>query len=453
MKSILIIDDEIGICQSLSFGLQFDYDVSFTTDPDEGLDIIKEKGADIVLLDLRIGRINGLEVLAKIKTVSPETIVIILTAYSSDETTTEAMKLGAYTYLSKAVSIDDLMIFLEQALEFRSLNEKVSSLTDELKSLSSRFEMIGESESMQKIFQLIEKLKDVDTRVMVTGESGTGKELVARAIHFSGKRKDKHFVAVNCAAIPEYLLESELFGHKSGAFTGATENKLGKFALADGGTLFLDEIGEMPVSIQSKILRVIQEKEFSPVGSNVVEKVDVRIIAATNRNLRKMVTNGDFREDLFYRLNVVEVRTPPLRERKSDLHLFCQYYVKKFNEEQKKQIVGFSPSAWQLLLNYDYPGNVRQLGNIIEHAMILSSTEVIEIEALPYELRDDVEVKAGTLETEKIVDNYLGAHTLEEIEEKAIKAALKKYDNKKQAAANHLGISERTLWNKLKKYN
>ncbi len=451
MKKVLIIDDELGICQSLMFGLMEEYETVYATDPEEGIALVGLGDIDAVILDVRIGSVSGLDVLRDIKKDFPHIIVIMMTAYASDRSCTEAMRLGAYTYLSKPVSVEDIKIFLVQALEFRSLNEKIQYLSDEL-NIKNRFEMIGKSEAMNRVYTLIDKLKDVDTNIMITGESGTGKELAAKAIHFQGKRQKHPFLAVNCAAVPEHLIESEFFGHKKGAFTGAAKDKLGKFAVADKGTLFLDEIGELPFLIQGKLLRAIQEHEITPVGSNETEKVDVRILAATNRDLRGMVREGTFREDLYYRLNVIEIPMPPLRQRKNDLSLLLEHYVRRFNEEQNKRITGFTPKAYQALLEYDYPGNVRQLGNVVEHAVILAGGDVIDMDALPYELTGGEKGQNHGADNKKAVEEFLGSHSMKEIERLTLKVALEKNNGKKKETAWQLGISERTMWNKVKEY-
>ena len=300
MEKIIIIDDEISICSSLTFALEDSYDVQATTDPSLGIEIIKKENINLVLLDLKIGDVDGLEVLEEIKKINKDIVVIIMTAYGSIMSSVEAMKKGAYTYLTKPMNLEELYMIVKKALEFQKMNEKIEYLSKELQNKYQFEGIIGKTEGMKRIFSLIDKLKDVDTGVMITGESGTGKELVARAIHFSGKRKDNKFVEVNCAAIPEGLLEEEFFGHKKGTFTNAVSDKIGKFQYANKGTIFLDEIGDMSLSLQSKLLRVLQEKSFIPLGANEPIETDVRIIAATNRDLKKMVEEGTFRRDLIF---------------------------------------------------------------------------------------------------------------------------------------------------------
>jgi two-component system response regulator AtoC len=305
---------------------------------------------------------------------------------------------------------------------------------------------------MQQVYDLIEKLKNVDSNVIISGESGTGKELVARAIHFSGKRSRERFVVINCAAIPENLLEEELFGHKRGSFTGAIQDKKGKFEIADHGTVFLDEIGDMPLGLQSKLLRVIQQKEFTAVGSSDVRKIDVRIIAATNRNLMEMMLEGRFREDLYYRLNVMNIHMPALRERKEDIPMLCNHFIKQFNREQNKSVKKISPEAEKLLLLYDYPGNVRQLANIIEHAMILSNSDEIDVGNLPLEVQSN-KLNSHVQNTDLSLEHLIAGMPIKQLEHLWIKATLKKNGGKRDITAKELGISIRNLQNKIKEYN
>ena len=302
---IMIIDDESSICDSLKLALKNDYNVVAFNSSQPALDLLVKQNFSVVLLDLKIGRENGINVLKKIKEIDPSIVIIMITAYGSIGTSVEAMKNGAFNYLTKPLDIDELMIYIKQAVEFYKLNEQVVFLSEELRNKRHHDEIIGESKPMQYVYMLIDKLKNIDTSVLITGESGTGKELVAKAIHESGNRKNERYVVVNCAAIPENLLESELFGCKRGAFTGAVNDRKGKFELADKGTIFLDEIGDMSLGLQSKLLRVLQNKEFTPLGSSNVIHTDVRIVAATNRDLKQLIEDGVFREDLYYRINVI----------------------------------------------------------------------------------------------------------------------------------------------------
>ena len=331
---IIVLDDEQNICVFLAMSLEDTYCVHTANTPAQALKILEKQKISLILVDLMLGKHSGLDVLRTVKERYPEVVVIMMTAFGNIASSVEAIKLGAYNYLTKPLNMDELKLFIEQALEFQRLNQKVEQLSEELEIRNSYGNMVGRSPQMQKVYQLIDKLKDVDTSVMITGESGTGKELVARAIHYSGRRRQHPFVTVNCAAIPEGLLESEFFGHKKGSFTGAVADSVGKLKLADGGTFFLDEIGELPLELQGKILRVIQEREVSPIGENAYQKIDVRFIAATNRNLWEMVQQGAFRQDLYYRLQVVEIKMPPLRERKQDILMLSEQFLRKIAKEK-----------------------------------------------------------------------------------------------------------------------
>ncbi|KUO71869.1 MAG: regulator [Clostridia bacterium BRH_c25] len=448
-KSILIIDDEIGICSSLLIALEDKYKVKACTSPSEGLKAIEEEYFNICLLDLRIGEYGGLDVLSEIKKIDKSIIVIIMTAYGSIDTTVEAMKYGAYTYLIKPLNINELYILIEQALEFQRLNEKVEYLSKELENKYVYNGIIGRSFSMKNVFNMIEKLKDVDTNVVIIGESGTGKELVARAIHFSGRRKNERFVEVNCAAIPEGLLEEELFGHRKGSFTGAVDDRQGKFEYANNGTIFLDEIGDMPIALQAKLLRVLQQKEYSPIGSNEKRKINIRVISATNKDLKSLVESGDFRQDLYFRLNVIEINLPALKDKKQDLPLLFEHFIKKFNEELGKNIRGLSKEAEKKMIDYNYPGNIRELSNIFEYSMVLTNKEVITVDDLPDEVKSYKSVyKYGNV----IISEDLIGLSLKEIEKRVIKASLINNNGSRKLTAQMLGISEKGLRNKINEY-
>ncbi|MED4162030.1 sigma-54 dependent transcriptional regulator [Halalkalibacterium halodurans] len=448
MKRILIIDDEPSICSSLQFALEDDYETEATTEVDKGLHIIEQEPIDVVLLDLKIGKVDGLEVLQEIKRKMPETIVIMITAYGTIANSVKAIRLGAYSYLTKPIHMEELFSVLEQALHYKKLNEQVAYLSQELEKKYGYEGMIGKSEAMTQVFHLIEKVKNVDSSVLITGESGTGKELVARAIHFSGKRKQEHFEVVNCAAIPEHLLESELFGYEKGAFTGAATRKEGKFQLANRGTIFLDEIGDMPLALQAKLLRVLQKKEVTKLGSNKTEKLDVRVIAATNKSLQEQVKEGTFREDLYFRLHVIHIHLPPLRERQEDLPYLLQHFLHTFNQELGKSMKGFRSDAQRELLAYQYPGNIRELSNIVESSMVIADGEYIELEDLPMFIREKGE---GFAKQKGSLDDYIG-RPLKELEKDFILATLKHNDNHRKKTAEMLGISERGLRDKLKQY-
>lgn len=445
-SKILIIDDEMAICVSLRYTLSKAYDVEIATTAEEALQALERDTFDLALLDVYLGEQDGIELLKRIKERYPEIIVIVVTAHGSISSSVAAMRSGAFTYMTKPIDLEELKIFISQGLHYRSLNEKVDYLSSELQSRYQYGEMIGKSSVMQTVYGLVEKLKDVDTPVVVMGESGTGKELAARAIHFMGVRKKERFVEVNCAAIPEGLLEMEFFGYRKGAFTGATGDKKGKFEVADRGTIFLDEIGDMPLSLQSKLLRVLQEKKFTPLGSTESKSIDVRVIAATNRDLWKMVQEGAFRQDLYYRLNVITITLPPLKERKQDIPLLIRKFIDQLNEEHKREIQGVTKEVERLLLAYDYPGNVRELQNAIEYAVIMCDGAYIQPEDLPKqftgELRESLSVDTGK-ET---------GGTLYEIEKRAILQALYRNGGHQRKTAEELGISERGLRNKLNSY-
>ncbi len=449
---VLIIDDEPSICASLSLALKNDYRVRTFNSAQPAIDLIEKQSFAVALLDLKIGADNGLSVLKKIKELDPSIVIIMMTAYGSIGSSVEAMKNGAFTYLTKPLDIDELMIYIKQAVQFYKLNEQVSFLSNELRNKRYYDEIIGESEPMQHVYMLIDRLKDIDTNVLVTGESGTGKELVAKAIHEAGKRKNERYIIVNCAAIPENLLELELFGYKRGAFTGAMNDRKGKFELADKGTIFLDEIGDMPIGLQSKLLRVLQSKEFTPLGSSDMYHTDVRIIAATNRDLKKMIDRGDFRQDLYYRINVMEIKMPPLRDRLSDIPSLCKHFLNQLSKDLNKPIKGLTASATELLLNCEYPGNIRQLANILEYAAIISSSGIIDAKDFPEEIgmhRDTMDNETSSMQS---IDKYLAGTDMKNIEKRAIKATLHKNNGRREQTAIDLGISKRGLLNKINEY-
>lgn len=449
-KNILIIDDEIGIGTSLTFALEDKYNVKNVTSPLEGIKLLQEECFNICLLDLKIGEYDGLDVLKEIKQIDKNLIVIMMTAYGSINSSVNAIKSGAYTYLTKPLNLGELYVVIEQALEYQQLNEKIEYLSQELENKYVYNGIIGRSPSMKAVFKLIDKLKDVDTNVIITGESGTGKELVARAIHFSGKRKKERFEEVNCAAIPEGLLEEEMFGHKKGSFTGAIEDRQGKFGAANNGTIFLDEIGDMPLALQAKLLRVIQQKEYSPIGSNEKKKLNIRVIAATNKDLKALVEKGELRQDLYFRLNVVEISLPPLRNKKQDLPLLFNHFIQMYNNELDKDIKGLSAEVERKLLLYNFPGNIRELSNIFEYAMVLSNSDIIKLEDLPEEVKQYEEKHIGKI---CMYAEDLVGMTLKEIEKRIIKASLLKNGDHRKATAKMLGISEKGLRNKIHEYN
>ena len=446
-KNILIIDDEVNICSSLTYVLEDNFNVFSNTNPFKALELLNKEDINLILLDLRIGKTNGIDILKKIKAENEQAIVIMMTAYGTIESTVEAMRNGAFTYLTKPLNIEELLITINQGLEYQSLSNKVNELNNQLIDKYSYKGLVGKSPEMQNIFELIEKVRDVDINVLITGESGTGKDLIARAIHYSGNRSKENFVEINCAAIPEGLLESELFGHKKGAFTGADKDKIGKFEYAKKGTILLDEIGDMSLNLQAKLLRVLEQKEFSPLGSNDIIKLEARVIAATNRNLKRMIKEKGFRQDLYFRLNVVEIDVPPLRNRRQDLPLLFNHFIKLYNEKLGKNVVKISKNAEKLLLKYLYPGNIRELSNILEYAVLLSENGAIEESDLPDEVRLLGKINASEYE----LDSLLGL-TLKDIERKIIEATLELNEGRRNDTARMLGISDRGLRNKINEY-
>ena len=387
----LVVDDEESVRESFRLVLDQDYDVLDVPDGARALDIIRAHHVDVVLLDIRLPEMDGIEVLERIKAIDDSVEVILVTAVKTVRTAVAAMKLGAFDYLTKPFEDEELLSLVRRAVEKRSLEREVTFLRGELARSRDRDEIIGEHPEMEKLARLVTQVARTTTTVLITGESGTGKELIARAIHHRGPRRDKPFVPVNPAAIPDTLVESELFGHEKGAFTGAHQRKLGRFELAQGGTLFLDEIGLLRAEVQAKLLRVLQEREIERVGGTRSIKIDVRIVAATNVDLKRAVGAGTFREDLYYRLNVVPIAVPPLRARIEDVPRLVDHFVRRYNDEFKKHILGFTPEALSLLASYAWPGNVRELQNVVERTMVLVDGPLIG----PADLPLDVTVAPG----------------------------------------------------------
>lgn len=446
---VLIIDDEPSICSSLKFALSDRFRTDACTNALEAYSVLREKEVHVVLLDLRLGEYNGLDILTEIKEISPATSVIMMTAYGTIESSVEAIKRGAFHYITKPPEIDELLLLIHKALEHQNLHNRVRELSEQIEKIRGYDQIIGESEAMEKVYSIIDQVKDIDSSVLITGESGTGKELVARAIHRNGKRNEGPFIAVNCAAIPEALLESELFGHAKGAFTGASQSRRGKVEAAQNGTLFLDEIGEIPVKVQAKLLRILQEKEVTPLGTNEPIKVDVRIIAATNQDLQAMIQKGGFREDLYFRLNVIPLPLPSLRERKGDLELLIPHFLKKYADEMNRPVPTLSPEAKRCLQEFTFPGNIRQLANILEYAVAMVKNGRIIPDDLPF-------IQSEPSESRKDVDGNI-IHvpipsTLKEVEEKLILAVLTHCDGNRKKTASLIGMSERNLRNKLNQY-
>ena len=374
MEKILVVDDEPSLRDVLSIMLKrTGYEVTSVADGEEAVELLQKELFDLVITDLRMPKVGGMEVLKAVKSASPETVVLVITAFASADSAIEAMKQGAYDYLTKPFQVDEVQLIIRNALEKRRLTTENILLKREMASQSSFAQLVGQSDVMQKVFEVVRKVADSKSNVLICGESGTGKELVARAIHYNSTRSAMPFVAVNCSAVPETLLESELFGHMKGSFTGAISNKVGLFEVANGGTIFLDEIGDTTPAIQVKLLRVIQEREFRRVGGSQDIKVDVRIVAATNKDLEKAVADGSFREDLYYRLDVIPIRLPPLRLRSGDIPLLVSHFLERFSKESGKPVPVLSPQAMQVLLAHEWRGNVRELENLIERVVAFST--------------------------------------------------------------------------------
>ncbi len=408
MHKVLVVDDDKVLQESVKQALEYHhFQVSVADNGKEAVAAVYRDKYDLVVMDVNMPEMDGMQALTEIKKHDSSIIVIILTAYSNVTDAVKAVKEGAYNYLEKPISSDNLVALIKRALKARSMVETTafSAPTLSLGDDGSDDKFVGESNSMQKVFNVISKLAQVNTPVLIRGESGTGKELVAKAIHYNGPRKDNKFVAVNCGAITENLIESELFGHEKGAFTGADARKIGKFQYADGGTLFLDEIGDISAQMQVKLLRVLQEKKFTPVGSNREVSVDVRIIAASHKPFEDMIKTGEFREDLFYRLNVLPVYLPPLRERSSDVPHLVNYYINYFNNIHGLEVKKMSDEAMDALCKYSWPGNIRELRNTIEHCFIMESSDELTLSALPAKVKNEDE-QAATQEREDAIIDY-----------------------------------------------
>ena len=448
-SKILVVDDEPGMRTFLEIILRKEgYSVETASDGMKALDNINNNVFDLAILDMLMPVMNGIEVLKRIIEKSPETTVIIITAFASHETAIEAMKLGAYDYITKPFKIDEIKLVIKKALDKKGLERENLRLRKELQTKYGFANIIGRSIGISKVFELIKRVSELKVNVLITGESGTGKELVARAVHYSGSRHRGPFIAVNCGAIPEPLVESELFGYRRGAFTGASRNKKGLFEEADGGTIFLDEIVDLPIHLQVKLLRVIEEKTIRPLGSTEPIPVDIRIIAATNKLLEKEIANEKFREDLFYRLNVIKIDLPPLRDRRDDIPPLAIHFVEKYSREMGKDIHGISPKALETLESYHYPGNVRELENIIARCVALETSNVIRQQTLP-----ELMVNMGSLNIENgIAGNFGLDHLLETFEKRTIDKALTEAQGNKVEAAKLLGITFRSLRYRLAKH-
>ncbi len=443
--TILIIDDEKNIREGLAANFELeDYNVKTAASGKEGLDLISKGDIDLVITDLRMPGISGEEVLQHVATETPGIPVIILTGHGSIDAAVNAMRHGAYDFLTKPLNLEQLNLIVQRALESHQIKIEHQELKKTVEENSALKNMIGNSLAMQKIQETIKKAAASKASVLITGESGVGKEVVAKAIHALSDRHDKNMINVHCAALSETLLESELFGHEKGAFTGADHLKKGRFELAHGSSIFLDEIGEINQNVQIKILRVLAEKKFERVGGEQTIEVDVRVIAATNKNLEDEIKKGNFREDLYYRLNVIHIQMPPLRERKTDLPLLISAFLKEFNLENKKNIVGFSSRAKAAMTKYDWPGNIRELRNCIESAVVMCSSDEIQLEDLP------PNIAKSSIENNISIPFGI---TLEEAEKIIIQENLASQKNNKSKTADILGIGRKTLQRKLSEWD
>jgi len=453
-----VVDDEPVVCKScLRILTEAGYEVETTLSGKEALEKLGHEPFDIVLVDLKMPGINGMEVLRNIRKTDPEIAVIMITGYATVESAVEAMKLGAFDYLPKPFTPDELCIVVEKARERRNLALENRYLRQQLQ-FRYRFEnIIGESKPMQEVFRIIEKVAPTDSTVLIHGESGTGKELVARAIHFNSHRRDKQFMSVDCGALSETLLESELFGHIKGSFTGAIVTKPGLFEVANGGTFFLDEVGDIPLSIQSKLLRVLQEREFKPVGGIKTVRVDIRLIASTNKDLERMIEKGTFRKDLYYRLNIVPIFLPPLRERKIDIPLLACHFLKKYNQERDKNIKAISPEAIDLLMEYEWPGNVRELENVIERVVVTADEDVIRPEHLPLNIRKRPPYMRGLTVPKsaselKELKRHIRKQAVEQLEKSFIIETLKRNDWNVTRSARDVGMKRQNFQALMRKH-
>lgn len=456
MKSrILVVDDEESIREFLEIMLKKEgYEITLAEDGQKAKDLLTKKTFDMIISDLQMPHVTGIELLKHVKDSYPDTVFMLITAFGTTETAVEAMKMGAYDYLTKPFKIDEVRLNIQNALRSRNLEVENRSLKKELVKEYSFQNMVGNSAAMHVIYDMVKRVSQTPTNVLITGESGTGKEVVAKAIHYNGPLKDRPFVTVNCGAIPENLMESEMFGHKKGSFTGAVADKAGLFEVADGGTLFLDEVGELPLTIQVKLLRAIQERVIRRVGATDDMKVDVRIIAATNRNLEEMVQKGGFRQDLFYRLNVINIKTPGLRERRDDIPLLANHFLKKYNERLGKNIGGISAEAMEILKKYDYPGNVRELENLIERTVALEGGATILPESLPPMVNTSSGRKMASSNEIEIGDDGVDLDkVMGQIEKELLIKAIHAAGGVKKRAAKLLHISFRSMRYRIEKYN
>lgn len=455
-QKILIVDDEASIREFLEIMLKKEkkYELTLAEDGEQAIEILKKKTFDLVISDLQMPNKTGMDVLEYINQMCPQTVFMLITAFGSTEIAVDAMKLGAYDYITKPFKLDEVRINIAHALESVKLSKENRTLKRELKKTYNFENLIGNSEKMHEVYNIVKRVSLAPTNILVTGESGTGKEVIAKAIHYNGPLKEAPFITVNCGAIPENLMESEMFGHKKGSFTGAVQDKMGLFQAAEGGTLFLDEIGELPLNIQVKLLRALQERVIRPVGSVDNIKVNLRIITATNRDLQQMVEDGTFRQDLYYRLNVINIHAPALRDRAEDVPLLANHFLHKFNEKLGRDVSSISAEALERLDGYNFPGNVRELENIIERAMALEIGESILPESLPPLVQTESGKKYASVH--EIVINDAGVELdkiMDQIEKDMLIKAMHAANGIKKHAAKLLGISFRSMRYRAEKHN
>lgn len=446
--TILVVDDDRNICKMIEINLrkEKEYVVETANSGEACLKMLREVSPDLILLDIQMPGIDGIETLKQIRDEESRVPVIMMSAHGTIEKAVKSMKLGAYDFITKPFAGDRLLITVRNALTTSSLKQEIDTLRSELKDRFQFKNIIGQSGVMQEVFRSLEKVVNSNVTVLIHGESGTGKELIARAIHYHNtQRCNKPFVAVNCSALPESLLESELFGHEKGAFTGAVGKRIGKFEVAAGGSIFLDEIGLMTPATQAKMLRILQEREFERVGGNEMVKVDVRVVSATNKDLEEAVRNGEFREDLFYRISVFPIKLPPLRDRREDIPLLAAHFVNKYAQIEHKEVEGISPDALELLMAYNWPGNVRELENAVERAVVLASGVEIHARDLPNTVRSIGEKKI--YESDNTLSSWI-----EKLEEEALRKALLENGGNISQTAKKLGIGRATIYRKAKKY-
>ncbi|WKZ18192.1 MAG: sigma-54 dependent transcriptional regulator [Candidatus Jettenia sp. CY-1] len=452
-KKILVVEDDEYVLGSIRILLNKEgYEVNTALNGLEALNLYRRESYDLVIADLKMPQMDGIELLKQLKFEFSDVSLIMMTAYGSIRTAVEAMKMGAYDYVTKPVSAEEIRLVIQRAFERQNLITEIKTLRKELEERFSLDNIIGKSYAMQRVYDLILQVANTDATVLITGETGTGKELVAHAIHHNSKRKNRPFVVINCSALPESLLESELFGHEEGAFTGATKQRVGKFEFADTGTVFFDEMGNLPLSMQTKLLRLLQEKSFERIGGNQTIKVDVRVLAATNKDLNKLSEEGCFRKDLYYRLNVIPIQLPSLKERREDIPLLITHFIEKYNKVFKKEIKSISQNALNIMMSYGWPGNVRELENLVERALIMAKDHIISEIELPVSNQKQMRERLEDIDTNQIIDTSL-EDFLAHCENKYITRLLKQCKGRIDSSAKISGIDVKTLYRKMKKYN